>query len=153
MFRNFQGYTVRPATDTVAFGMSSISDIGGAYAQNSHRLKDWVDQVEAGVIPVDRGAAMSEDDVLRRFVINRVMCQLKLDLGEVETKFGAPARAAIAASLDTGLDELRADGLVKFDGTRLTVTPLGQLLVRNVAMLFDAYLQKPDGAKKFSRTV
>ncbi len=153
MFRNFQGYTVRPATDTVAFGMSSISDIGGAYAQNSHKLKDWVDQVEAGTIPVDRGAAMSEDDVLRRFVINRVMCQLRVDLDEVQAQFGVPARARIAASLATGLDELKADGLVTFDGRLLLVTPLGQLLVRNVAMLFDAYLQGPDGAKKFSRTV
>ena len=153
MFRNFQGYTVRPATDTVAFGMSSISDIGGAYAQNSHKLKDWVEQVEAGTIPVDRGAAMSEDDVLRRFVINRVMCQLRLDLDEVQAQFGVPARALIAASLATGLDELKADGLVTFDGRLLLVTPLGQLLVRNVAMLFDAYLQGPDGAKKFSRTV
>jgi oxygen-independent coproporphyrinogen-3 oxidase len=153
MFRNFQGYTVRPATDTVAFGMSSISDIGGAYAQNAHKLKDWSEQVEAGIIPVDRGAAMSADDVLRRFVINRVMCLLRLDLDEVKSQFGEPARAAIAASLQSGLDELEADGLVTFDGRVLTVTPLGQLLVRNVAMLFDAYLKKPDGARKFSRTV
>jgi oxygen-independent coproporphyrinogen-3 oxidase len=153
MFRNFQGYTVRPATDTVAFGMTSISDIGGAYAQNAHKLKDWAEQVEAGIIPVERGAAMSDDDVLRRFVINRVMCQLKLDLDEVGAQFGAPARAAIAASLATGLDELCADGLVTFDGRLLRVTPLGQLLVRNVAMLFDAYLKKGDTAKRFSRTV
>ncbi len=153
MFRNFQGYTVRPAADTVAFGMSSISDIGGAYAQNAHKLKDWADQVEAGNIPVDRGAAMSDDDVLRRFVINRVMCLLRLDLEEVKAEFGEPARAAIEASLRSGLDELVADGLVTFDGRVLRVTPLGQLLVRNVAMLFDAYLQKPDGARKFSRTV
>jgi oxygen-independent coproporphyrinogen-3 oxidase len=153
MFRNFQGYTIRPATDTVAFGMTSISDIGGAYAQNAHRLKDWVDAVEAGRIPVDRGAAMSEDDALRRFVINRVMCLLRLDLGEVEAHFGRPARDAIAGDLQAGLDELVADGLVTFDGQVLKVTPLGQLLVRNVAMLFDAYLKRPDGAKKFSRTV
>ena len=153
MFRNFQGYTVRPADDTVSFGMSSISDIGGAYAQNAHKLKDWVDQVEAGAFPVERGAAMSDDDVLRRFVVNRVMCQLKLDLGEVEREFGPAARAAIAADLGSGLDELVADGLVTFDGQVLAVQPLGQLLVRNVAMLFDAYLKKGDTAKRFSRTV
>jgi oxygen-independent coproporphyrinogen-3 oxidase len=153
MFRNFQGYTIRPATDTVAFGMTSISDIGGAYAQNAHKLKDWVEAVEAGRIPVDRGAAMSEDDGLRRFVINRVMCLLRLDLAEVEAQFGRPARDAIAADLQAGLDELVADGLCTFDGQVLKVTPLGQLLVRNVAMLFDAYLKRPDGAKKFSRTV
>ena len=107
MFRNFQGYTVRPATDTVAFGMSSISDIGGAYAQNSHKLKDWADQVEAGIIPVDRGAAMSDDDVLRRFVINRVMCQLRLDLDEVE---GAVRRAGARRHRGLAPDRARRAG-------------------------------------------
>jgi oxygen-independent coproporphyrinogen-3 oxidase len=153
MFRNFQGYTVRPAEDTISFGVSSISDIGGAYAQNSHKLKDWIDQVEAGALPVDRGAAMTEDDVLRRFVVNRVMCQLRLDLDEVGRDFGAAARGQIEADLKLGLDELVADGLVAFDGRVLTVKPLGQLLVRNVAMLFDAYLKKGDTAQRFSRTV
>jgi oxygen-independent coproporphyrinogen-3 oxidase len=133
--------------------MSSISDLGGAYAQNAHRLKDWGERVGAGVLPVERGAAVSADDVLRRFVINRVMCLLRLDLGEVGQKFGAPARAAIEASLKKGVQELSDDGLVTFDGTVLTVTPLGQLLVRNVAMLFDAYLEKEGGKKQFSRTV
>jgi len=109
--------------------------------------------VEAGRVPVDRGAAMSADDQLRRFVINRVMCQLRLDLGEVEARFDRPSRAAIEADLRSGLDELTADGLVAFDGQVLEVTPLGQLLVRNVAMLFDSYLKKPDGSQKFSRTV
>ena len=151
--RNFQGYTVRPAADTVAFGMSSISDIGGAYAQNSHRLKDWGDKVAAGEIPVERGASVSADDVMRRFVINRVMCLLRLDLREVEQKFGPQARADVATSLRKGVDELVQDGLVTFDGEVLRVLPLGQLLVRNVAMLFDAYLDKEGGKKQFSRTV
>jgi oxygen-independent coproporphyrinogen III oxidase len=151
--RNFQGYTVRPAADTVAFGMSSISDIGGAYAQNSHRLKDWGEKVKTGEIPVERGAAVSDDDVMRRFVINRVMCLLRLDLREVEQRFGTGGRAAIQASLDKGVTELVDDGLVTFDGDVLRVLPLGQILVRNVAMLFDAYLDKAGGKKQFSRTV
>jgi len=151
--RNFQGYTVRPASDTVAFGMSSISDLGGAYAQNSHRLKDWGDKVAAGEIPVERGASVTADDVMRRFVINRIMCLLRLDLREVEQQFGPQARAAIGASLEKGVQELVQDGLVTFDGEVLRVLPLGQLLVRNVAMLFDAYLDKEGGKKQFSRTV
>ncbi len=152
--RNFQGYTVRPASDTVAFGMSSISDIGGAYAQNAHKLKEWGDRVAAGALPIERGASVTADDVLRRFVINRVMCLLWLDLREVAEKFGPAARDAIEASLRGGVDELIQDGLVTFDGDVLRVLPLGQLLVRNVAMLFDAYLPKHAGQKQtFSRTV
>jgi oxygen-independent coproporphyrinogen-3 oxidase len=153
LYRNFQGYTIRPAPDTVAFGMSSISDVGGAYVQNFHRLREWGEKVEAGVIPVERGAAMSEDDVMRRFVINRVMCLLRLDLGEVEERFGPAARAAIEADLQAGVKELQDDGLVTFDGALLRVTPLGQLLVRNIAMLFDAYLKKGASRAQFSRTV
>jgi oxygen-independent coproporphyrinogen-3 oxidase len=153
LYRNFQGYTVRPAPDTIAFGMTSISDIGGAYAQNAHKLKDWGDKVAAGTIPVERGVAMSDDDVMRRFVINRVMCLLRLDLREVEEKFGADARRAIEADLRAGVKELQDDGLVTFDGSLLRVTPLGQLLVRNVAMLFDAYLKREGAKRQFSRTV
>jgi oxygen-independent coproporphyrinogen-3 oxidase len=153
--RNFQGYTVRPADDTVAFGMTSISDISGAYAQNAHRLKDWAEMVTGGTLPVARGTRVTADDVMRRFVINRVMCLLRLDLGEVASRFGGAARAEIEASMRPGLGELVSDGLVTFDGEVLRVTPLGQLLVRNVAMMFDAYLPRRAGEKSptFSRTV
>jgi oxygen-independent coproporphyrinogen-3 oxidase len=97
---------------------------------------------------------MSDDDVLRRFAINRVMCLLKLDLREIAQRFGPAGRAALEADLAAGMKELVDDGLITFDGDVLRVQPLGQLLVRNVAMLFDAYLKKA-GAKKqvFSRTV
>jgi oxygen-independent coproporphyrinogen III oxidase len=153
LFRNFQGYTVRPADDTVAFGMTSISDVGGAYAQNVHRLRDWAAAVERGALPVERGAALSADDLMRRHAINQIMCQLRLDLREVEARWGGAARAALAADLAGAQDGLVADGLVTFDGDVLRVTPLGQLLVRNVAMLFDAYLAKSQGKRQFSRTV
>jgi oxygen-independent coproporphyrinogen-3 oxidase len=102
---------------------------------------------------VAKGIAVTDDDVLRRFVINRVMCLLALDLREVGQRFGAAAREAIEVDLRSGVQELQDDGLVTFDGELLRVTPLGQLLVRNVAMLFDAYLKRDGGAKKFSQTV
>ena len=80
------------------------------------------------------------------------MCQLRLDLREVEARFGGEARAALEKDL-AGARELEADGLVTLEGDVLRVTPLGQLLVRNVAMLFDAYLRKPATKPQFSRTV
>jgi oxygen-independent coproporphyrinogen-3 oxidase len=151
--RNFQGYTVRPADDTIAFGMTSISDLGGCYAQNAHTLRSWETLVNAGTLPVAKGIAVTEDDVLRRFVINRVMCLLKLDLREVAQRFGAAARESIEANLRDGAKELQDDGLVTFDGDLLRVTELGQLLVRNVAMLFDAYLKREGAKTQYSRTV
>jgi oxygen-independent coproporphyrinogen-3 oxidase len=83
------------------------------------------------------------------------MCLLRLDLREVASLFGAAARAEIEASMKPGLPELVSDGLVTFDGDVLKVTPVGQLLVRNVAMMFDAYLPRRAADKKqtFSRTV
>jgi oxygen-independent coproporphyrinogen-3 oxidase len=99
---------------------------------------------------------VTEDDVLRRFVINRIMCLLRLDLREVAARFGPKPRQDIEASLHRsvrGVKELVEDGLVTFDGDVLRVLPLGQLLVRNVAMLFDAYLDREGGKKQFSRTV
>jgi oxygen-independent coproporphyrinogen III oxidase len=153
--RNFQGYSPRAAADTVAFGMTSISDVGGAYAQNAHKLKDWGDALQAGRLPVERGTAMTQDDVLRRFTINRVMCLFRLDLREIREKFGDLARRAIEGSMQGKVEQLAGDGLVTFDGDLLQVTPLGRLLVRNVAMMFDAYLAKhaQDKSPTFSRTV
>ena len=91
---------------------------------------------------------------MRRFVINRVMCLLRLDLArggaEVRRSRRAPRSRRTSRA---GVEELQDDGLVTFDGTLLRVTPLGQLLVRNVAMLFDAYLKKDGAKKQFSRTV
>jgi len=153
LFRNFQGYTVRPADDTVAFGITAISDVGGAYAQNVHKLRDWTALVLERKLPVERGAALSNDDLLRRHAINQVMCQLRLDLRQIESRFGEDARAALQADLDGSREELEGDGLVTFDGDVLRVTPLGQLLVRNVAMIFDAYLKRASGERQFSRTV
>ena len=98
---------------------------------------------------------MTQDDVMRRFVINRVMCLLRLDLREVAEKFGPGRAQGARGGPREGRRELQDDGLVTFDGEVLKVTPLGQLLVRNVAMLFDAYLGKHAGEKKptFSRTI
>ena len=152
--RNFQGYSPRAAADTLAFGVSAISDIAGAYAQNAHRLPAWREAILAGRFPTERGTVMTADDALRRFAINRVMCLFRLDLDEVAGTFGPEARAALEVSM-APVPELVSDGLVTFDGRVLRVTPMGQLLVRNVAMMFDAYLSRhaADQRPTFSRTV
>lgn len=147
LWRNFQGYTVRKSPDTVAFGVTAISDIAGAYAQNVRSLKKYGERVEAGVLPTERGVALTPDDRRRRAVITALMCNLGLDLGPTGEADFAPELARLR---DPPLSEL-----VEVDGPRLTLTPLGRVFVRNVAMVFDARLaaRAPGARPTFSRTV
>jgi oxygen-independent coproporphyrinogen-3 oxidase len=154
--RNFQGYNARAALDTVAFGVSAIAEIGGAYAQNAHREKDWRAAIDAGWLATEKGMVVDEDDVLRRFVIDRVMCTFRLDLAEVAERFGAPARERLLSAYAKA-KELVSDGIVEIEGDRLWVTDSGRFFLRNVAMLFDgrtkALTEGGGGKPAFSRTV
>jgi oxygen-independent coproporphyrinogen III oxidase len=141
--RNFQGYTVAAADEVVAVGSTGISDVGGAYAQNVRALPRYYERVAKGEFATERGLWLSDDDRARRRIIQSVMCNFWVDLGQDVGRY------------QEALERLRPmeeDGLVKVSGSTLEVTPLGQLFVRNVAMVFDTYLPK-EGAKRFSRTV
>lgn len=142
--RNFQGYTVKHAADVVALGSTGISDVGGAYAQNVRALPYYYERVRQGRFATERGLRLSEDDKRRRAVITQLMCNFWVDLGEEGTRAFAPE-----------LERLRTfeeDGLVVRTGSQLELTPLGRLFVRNVAMVFDAYLARA-AKPRFSRTV
>lgn len=140
--RNFQGYTVRAAPDVVALGASSISDVGGAYAQNVRSLPRYYERVHSGRLPTERGLRLSEEDRRRRAIIAELMCHFEVDLGEQASRYSPELER---------LSPLEEDGLVQRQGSRVRVTPLGRLFVRNVAMAFDAYLAS--GSGRFSRTV
>lgn len=143
LWRDFQGYTTQRAPDTIGLGPSSISFVGGAYVQSEKILSRWEAQVAAGRLPAERGLVLGADDLRRRDLITALMCNFAVDVGEGF----APELAALAP--------LEADGLVQVRGTRVEATPLGRLFVRNLAMVFDAYLAgRVAGARPvFSRTV
>ncbi|HME90042.1 MAG TPA: oxygen-independent coproporphyrinogen III oxidase [Myxococcaceae bacterium] len=147
LWRNFQGYTIRSATDVVAFGASSISDVGGAYAQNAHRLADYSASIASSRLATERGIVLSEDDRRRREVITDLMCNFWVDLG-------AEGAAYFAPELEE-LRELEDEGLLHIDGSEIQLTPLGRVFVRNVAMVFDAYLRAAsgNGQRTFSMAV
>ncbi len=142
--RNFQGYTVKWAADVVALGSTGISDVGGAYAQNVRALPYYYEKVRAGQFATERGFRLSEDDKRRRAVISQLMCNFWVDLGEEGRSYFAPELERLRAFED--------DGLVVRTDTQLELTPLGRLFVRNVAMVFDAYLARA-AQPRFSRTV
>lgn len=144
LWRDFQGYSAgRGGAGTVALGVSSISDAGGAYLQNVKTLPRYAAALGRGELPVERGHRLTPDDERRRQIIGEVMCRLSATLTEDEAAEHAPRLAA-----------LEREGLCALEGRRLTLTPLGRVFVRNVAMVFDAYLDR-DGARRpaFSRTV
>jgi len=149
--RNFQGYTTRSGYDLLAFGVSGISQVGRCYAQNDKDIAGYQTRIEAGGLPTERGILLQGDDALRRDVIQRLMCHFTLVKSEIESRHGIDFDRHFAGSLQS-LEPMAADGLVDLLPDRVTVLPLGRLLVRNIAMAFDAYLNR-QGTAHFSRTV
>ena len=152
LHRNFQGYTTRPECDLVAFGASAIGRIGRVYAQNAKTLDAYYERVDADIVPIARGYRLDDDDILRRDVIARLMCDFALDFAAVERTYGVDFRQRFAPELDA-MATLAADGLVDVDGTGIRVTPRGRLLVRTVAMAFDRHLREASLAGRYSRVI
>ena len=153
LHRNFMGYTTRADLPLIGLGMSAISELEDGYAQQIAHLSRWWGAVDGGAPTVEKGHRLSADDRLRRDVINALMCNFEVDLAQVGARRGVDAEAALAGAL-AALGPLEADGLVTRDGPALRVPPRGRLLVRNVAMAFDAHLGPPTpGRPRFSSTV
>ena len=150
--RNFMGYTVMPATDQVGIGSTAIGDIAGAFAANHKKLITYQREVMNGRLPMERGLVRSSEDELRRGVINRLICTLRLDFDWIESCFGVDPHQHFEPAL-VELAEMAADGLVEIDESGLRVTPTGRFFLRNLCMPFDAYLAREGGGQTFSRTV
>jgi oxygen-independent coproporphyrinogen-3 oxidase len=153
--RNFMGHTTQAGVDLIGFGPSAISELRVSYAQSHRKLEDWEAAVRDRGLATMRGHRLTRDDIERRWVIGRLMCHGELRAGEFEAAFGQPFASRFASELQQ-LEPIAADGLVEQspDGS-LVVTPLGRLLVRNIAMVFDAYLadQQKGEQPMFSKTV
>ena len=152
LHRNFQGYSTRPDCDLLAFGISAIGKVGGAYVQNVKALEPYYAQLEAGCLPVMRGITLDDDDRLRRDVIQRVMCDFVLDFDALDVAHGIRFEQRFAREL-AALRPLADDGLVTMEPRRLSVTPRGRLLVRTVAMQFDRHLQEARERSRYSRVI
>jgi oxygen-independent coproporphyrinogen-3 oxidase len=153
--RNFMGHTTQAGVDLIGFGPSAISELRASYAQSQRKLEDWQAAVRDRGLATMRGHQLTRDDIERRWVIGRLMCHGELRADEFEAAFGQPFATRFASELQQ-LEPIAADGLVEQapDGS-LVVTSLGRLLVRNIAMTFDAYLadQQKGEQPMFSKTV
>lgn len=152
LHRNFMGYATHKAEDMLSFGVTSISEIAGAFAQNVKQLNQYREHLNAGRLPVERGMRRSSEDEQRRAIILDLMCRFRLDYAD---HGGAESFCERYQTALQALAPFEQDGLIELDAKGIRVTPLGRLFVRNVAMPFDAYLEQLRSAKKpmFSRTV
>ena len=154
LHRNFMGYTTRPATDLIGVGVSAIGDVADSFAQNLKKLPSYYAAIDAGRFPVERGYALDEDDRIRRHVITQIMCNFGVAYREVERRFGISFHEYFAEEQTELAAGPRIDGLIELEDDRLVITPLGRLLVRNVAMVFDRHLRGRHAEQPvFSRTV
>jgi len=138
--RNFMGYTTHEGVDLLGFGPSAISEFSNCYSQAEKNLDDWFERIESGAFATSKGHQMSNDDLARRWIISRIMCEMGVSGAEVEGLFGGNYLRDYDASL-ARLQPLQDDGLIDVNSRGdLSVRPLGKLFLRHAAMAFDAYL-------------
>ena len=152
LHRNFQGYTTQPDCDLIGLGMSAIGNIGATYQQNMKSLADYQDTLAQGRLPVERGIALSRDDLLRRHVIMAIMCQGYVSYESVELSHLINFKQYFRAELELLVD-IQEQGLVKLNGVSLEVTADGWFVVRAIAMVFDRYLQHDQHRTRFSKII
>ncbi|UVL81820.1 oxygen-independent coproporphyrinogen III oxidase [Pseudomonas sp. B21-028] len=149
--RNFQGYSTHADCDLIGLGVSSIGKVGDSYNQNVKELSQYYARLDQGLLPVQRGYRLSDDDRLRREVINELMCHGRVDVGRVEAGHGICFSEYFADALARLQEQVR-DGLLQIHPDALVLLPQGQLMMRSVAMAFDAYLEAAPTVQ-YSRTV
>jgi oxygen-independent coproporphyrinogen-3 oxidase len=153
LYRNFQGYSTKAGADLYGFGMSSISHFENIYAQNFKPLPDYYKALETGKLATHVGYRMTEDDHIRKYVIMRLMCDLELDKSAVEKRYNINFDEYFDSSLKV-LEQFVDDGLVQVAPDKISIIGAGRLLLRNIAMCFDAYLDTMSPSKPiFSHTV
>ncbi len=154
LHRNFMGYTTHADSDLVGLGVSAISHIGDSYSQNPRDLPSWQIALDEGRLPVFRGMRLTEDDQLRADLIQALMCQGEIPVRALERRYSIRFDEYFASALDK-LQPLQDDGLVRIEPDRVSVSSRGRLLLRNIAMCFDAYLEQPAqvAAPRFSRAI
>jgi oxygen-independent coproporphyrinogen-3 oxidase len=150
LHRNFQGYSTHADCDLIGLGVSAISKVCDNYSQSVRELDRYYERIDAGELPLERGIELEADDLLRREIIDQLMCHFDLDVEALEKKWQFSFSKHFRSELQE-LTKMQKDGLLMLDRTFIKVLPAGRLLVRNVCMVFDRYLR--DGVKKFSKVI
>ncbi len=152
LYRNFQGYSTHAECDLVAMGVSAISMVGESYSQNLKTLDDYYERIGAGRLAVFRGVELEPDDVLRRQVISTLICHFELPFAPLEERWNIRFDRYFASELEE-LRSMAADGLLEVSPWGLRVSLRGKLLIRNICMVFDRYLQEAREGHRYSKVI
>lgn len=152
LHRNFQGYSTHAECDLLAFGVSAISKVGPTYAQNVKTLDEYYDILDQDELPVLRGIELTADDLLRRAIIQALMCHFELSIESIQIAHLIDFKTYFAEEL-ADLREMEKAGLLKIDDDWITVLPAGRLLVRGIAMVFDRYLRADRERARYSKVI
>ena len=150
--RNFQGYSTYADCDLIALGVSGIGKVGSTYSQNERDIDRYYAALDKGELPVMRGFKLGSDDIVRRNIIQDLMCRFALDFADYEGSLNQPFAQYFADEM-RDLQKLAGLGLVEISPDRLAVTAKGRFLIRNIAMVFDYYLRHQETRAKYSQTV
>ena len=152
LYRNFQGYSTHSGSDLYAMGVTAISQLKNIYTQNIKTEKEYFDAIDREILPVTRGYYLNEDDHIRRDVIMQIMCNFELDIPSVEKKHNIQFKKYFGWGLKN-MKEMEADNLITVTESKIEVSEMGKLLIRNIAMNFDGYIERKEDTAKYSRTV
>jgi oxygen-independent coproporphyrinogen-3 oxidase len=153
LHRNFQGYTTKGGADLIGVGLTSIGEGVDYYAQNFKEMELYENAIDAGKLPYERGVALNTDDQIRQYVIMELMSNFKLDIKRFEALHNVKFTEYFSDALEA-LVPFEADDLLKITSESIICSPTGTLLIRNIAMVFDAYMKRhAQSDKTFSKTV
>jgi oxygen-independent coproporphyrinogen-3 oxidase len=152
LYRNFQGYSTHADCDLIGLGVTSIGKVDNTYGQNRRELEEYYADIDAGHLPVFRGLELNRDDLIRRDVITRLICNFQLSMPAVEAAWDIRFADYFADALRR-LEVMVGDGLLTIGDGMIRILPRGRLLVRNICMTFDAYLANKSGPIGFSKVI
>jgi len=153
LHRNFQGYTTKGGADLIGIGVTSIGNGIDYYVQNFKDLKSYEAAIDSGHLPVFKGYSLNDDDILRQYVIMELMSNFSLDIKRVEEKFNINFEEYFADAI-IALKEFEEAEILTIDSNKIQANETGAMLIRNISMPFDAYLNNiPEDKRRFSKTI
>ncbi|MBA1433141.1 MAG: oxygen-independent coproporphyrinogen III oxidase [Epsilonproteobacteria bacterium] len=153
LHRNFQGYTTKGGADLIGVGLTSIGEGVDYYAQNFKDMPSYEAAIDAGKLPFERGVMLNEDDRIRQYVIMELMSNFKLDIKRFEKLYDITFKEYFADAI-AALQPFVDEGLITMNDEKIECSDTGTLLIRNIAMPFDAYMKRHASSDKiFSKTV